>query len=379
MKTLRLLIVSSCALLLASCGSTAKIEYPTQQTNTKPVSSKQSELEYARTPYEFTDADIQVPAYFDTQGLKYCTFDRSNEDKRCPLRKPTVRVYFDKNLVQGETEEQQALIAINNHQIEMMLENLVSGINRFRIITKDDAVIQQEIERQLADNAAATAQRMVNNRSISPDFILKVDTLKAADRFYGEYNGVAQYRVELTAAVLDPFTREKLPSPSIGKIRVDSHNVRTHDELVFTEVAGRYYSGFNYSDTNNVRSVVSDMVSRGLSIMVTRLLTELPATGEVVGIRGNQISIDRGQNAGILPKETMIVFAYEAGFVDPIGVAEVNPSKNSSIGRIVKWKNSNLAKNIMESSKDGIFRPSKQQKIYVVSVGAPADFVENRL
>ncbi|EWH08235.1 hypothetical protein DS2_18368 [Catenovulum agarivorans DS-2] len=371
----------SISILVSACGSTpkAKIEYPSKQTNQQVVSKAPSQMQVAKSAFGFDDADIQVPAYFDTQGLKYCTFERENEDNRCPLKKPTIRVYFDKNTVQATNEEQQALAAISNQQIELMLENMVAGINRFRIITQDDQTIQQEIEKQLANNAAATAKRLSTKRAINPDYILKVDTLKTADRFYGEYNGVAQYLLEMTASVLDPFTQEKLPSPNIGKIRVESNEVRDHDELVFTEVSGRYYTGFNYQDQQNVQAVVADMASRGLSILVTRLLSELPATGQVMGIKGNQISIDRGQNAGILPKETMIVFAYEAGFVDPIGVAEVNPSKTSANGRIVKWKNSKLAQQILKQSQDGIFRPNANQKIYVVSVGAPKDYVDNRL
>lgn len=381
MKAINLIFTSSLTLLLAACGSTpkAKIEYPSQQTNQQAVSTQPSEMQVAKSAFAFSDADIQVPAYFDTQGLKYCTFERNNEDDRCPLKKPTIRVYFDKNTVQAEKSEQQALAAINNQQIELMLENMVAGLNRFRIITQDDTSIQREIEKQLANNAAATAQKLSTNRAINPDYILKVDTLKTADRFYGEYNGVAQYQLEMTASVLDPFTQEKLASPNIGKIRVESKDVRSHDELVFTEVSGRYYTGFNYQDQQNVQAVISDMASRGLSVLVTRLLSELPASGEVMGIKGNQISIDRGQNAGILPKETMIVFVYEAGFVDPIGVAEVNPSKTSANGRIVKWKNSKLAQQIQQQSSDGIFRPNSQQKIYVVSVGAPKNYVENRL
>lgn len=394
-KPFYILTSVSCALLLNGCvtHSPARIKYPENQVNQTSVSNKTSQMEVAKSAYQFSDNDIQVPAYFDTQGLKYCTFERHNEDARCPLKKPTIRVYFDKNLIQvtnnqnsddqqdtkNNQKAQQALAAINNQQIESMLENLVSGINRFRIITKDDAKVQAEIERQLATDPSAAAQRLMNRKAVNPDYILTVDTLKTADRFYAEYNGVAQYNLEMTAAVLDPFTREKLPSPNIGKIRINSNEVRDKSELVFTEVSGRYYSGFNYTNAQNVQAVMSDMVSRGLTVMITRLLKELPATAQVVGIRGNQISLDRGQNAGVLPKETMIIFTYDAGFVDPIGIAEVNPSKNSAVGRIIRWKNNDIAKSIAKQSERGIYRPDNAQKIYAVSVGAPEDYIKNRL
>ncbi|WP_017443950.1 hypothetical protein [Gayadomonas joobiniege] len=375
----RFLKLTFAALVLAGCASKAKIEYPSEQTNKTDNQVASSRLQYAKSPWQFDDKDIEVPAYFATQSLKYCTFERNNEDPRCPLKKPSIRVYFDENLVVDKDQQTSALNQINNQQLTNMFENLVAGINRFRIITQDQASLQKELEMQLSQDPAAAALKRAQQKAILPDYLLKIDTLKAADRFYAEYNGVARYRVELTASVLDPYTGEKMPSPNIGVIRVESNQVREPDELVFTEVSGRYYSGFNYSDQKNVLSVVSDMISRGFRVLLTRLLTELPASGQVLAVNGNQISIDRGQNAGILPKETMIVFRYQAGFVQPIGVAEVTPAKNSSLGRIVKWKDSKVAKQVLQQAKDTIYQPADNEKLYVVSVGAPEDYLTNRL
>lgn len=141
---------------------------------------------------------------------------------------------------------------------------------------------------------------------------------------------------------------------------------------------GDYYRGFNYTSGKDVDAVLNEMSSRGFDIMLTRLLKEMPATAQVMGIKGDRISLDRGQNAGVLPNETMVVFEYSAGFVEPIGVATVNPSQQSAQGKIVRWKNSQLADQVKDEAEAGIYRPDRQRRIFAVSVGVPMEFMKER-
>ena len=176
---------------------------------------------------------------------------------------------------------------------------------------------------------------------LATDYIVKIDTLKSVDVFHAEGYGVMDYGMELTSSVIDPFTKEKLSYPNIGKIRVKSKDVTDNkDDMHTIIISGRNYQnkGFNFEDPQTVNKHLSSLASRGFDIFLTRLLSEMPATAQVQGIKGNQVSLDRGQNAGILKDETMIIFQYEAGFVDPIGVAMVNPSKQSANGTIIRWK-----------------------------------------
>ncbi|MDC2889131.1 hypothetical protein [Psychrosphaera algicola] len=147
----------------------------------------------------------------------------------------------------------------------------------------------------------------------------------------------------MTTSVIDPFTKEKLAYPNIGKIRVKGTDVRDKEFFVYTEVNNRYYTGFNYNDLENISAVFSGMASKSFDILLSRLLTEMPSSAQVLAFRNDQATLDRGRNAGILNKETMILFRYEMGFVEPIAVAEVKPSKNSSIAHIIRWKNSDEA------------------------------------
>ncbi|MBA6389918.1 hypothetical protein H4J38_03890 [Colwellia sp. BRX10-3] len=364
------------ATLITGCQSTG----PSSQTKKVTVKNQASNASIAKSAYDFSDDDITVPAYFDTQGLERCTFDRQKESEGCPLKKPTIRIYFDNNDVAGKGKGIEHLKQVNNLKLVQMLENQLAGLSRFRIITRDDEVIGQEQATYLAEQGAkAYAKRAASQKVLAPDFVVKIDTTKTVDTFYAQTSGVMDYTLEMTSAVIDPFTKEKMSHPNIGKIRVKSADVvKSKDELNVVIVSGRYYSGFNFSDPQVVQAMMSDMASRGFDIFLTRMLSEMPATAQVLGIKGDQLSLDRGQNAGVLVDETMVIFQYEAGFVEPIGVATVTPSKQSASGRIVKWKNSKLADSIKNQSKSGIFRPGNGVKIFAVSVGTPANFLENR-
>ncbi|MBY6186132.1 hypothetical protein KUV89_05805 [Marinobacter hydrocarbonoclasticus] len=368
------------AMVLAGCASNATIKYPPQTQQQAEIDNRQSTAYVAKAATEFRDRDIVVPAYFDTQGLELCTFDPANESDGCPLKKPVLRVYFDGNQVQGKSELAEALHSLDNLNLSKMFENQVVGLNRFRIVTRDQSAVDVELDTQLRDGgASAVIARRMEQAPLLPDYLLKIDTLKTADTFYAEYNGMAQYGLELTSAVLNPMTKEKLSHPNVGKVRVRGTDVRAKSELVFTEVSGRYYTGFDYTNPDNVRAVMNDMASRGFDIMITRLLSEMPATAQVQGFKGNQVTLDRGQNAGILPNETMVLFQYEAGFVEPIGIATMTPSSLSAYGTVVRWKDNDLADGIRRNAKGQIYRPDPAVRIFAVSVGTPPDFLDKRM
>lgn len=373
MKLIKKITLSAITVaLLAGCQTK-----PGSSTQVAKVSNRASNAQVAKSAYDFKDHDITIPAYFDTQGLERCTFDVNNETDSCPLKKPIVRMYFDLAQVTGSGIGVDAMREFDNNNLLLMVENQFAGINRFRIITRDDDTISKEQQIFLQQQGAKAAAKRAEVKALMPDFIVKIDSLRTI-KTEGAYSDWADYTLELTTGVINPQTREKLSHPNLGKIRVKSEDVRERSELQFTRLSGRYYTGFHYDDSAHVNAVFNDMGSRGIDILLTRMLSEMPATAQVLGIKGNKISLDRGQNAGVLPNETMIIFSYEAGFVEPLGVAHVNPSRNSANGEIIRWKDSNMADNVKNKAENGIYRPASGAKIFAVSVGTPADFLENR-
>ena len=373
-NTLKIALSALSIAVLSACQSTQ----PAQQTQTGKVSNRASNAVIAKSAYRFDDEDIKVPAFFDTQGLSNCTFDRNNESDNCPLKKPIVRMYFSGTDVGGDGQGVEALREYDDRQLLKMLENQFAGINRFRVVTRDDDVMSQEQQLQLEQQGAANvARRAAANRILQPDYVVKLDTLRTVKN-EGSITGWMDYTLEITAATVDPYTREILSYPNLGKIRVKSEDVRDRSELKYVMANNRYVSGYRYFDSAHVNAVINDMASRGIDILLTRMLSEMPATAQVLGIKNNQVSLDRGQNAGVLANETMIIFQYSAGFVEPIGVANVNPSRNNAIGEITRWKNSELADTIKAQADGGVYRPAANAKIFAVSVGTPANFLENR-
>ena len=373
-NTLKIALSLATVAVLSACQSTQ----PAQQTQAGKVSNRASNAVIAKSAYRFEDEDIKVPAFFDTQGLANCRFDRSNESDNCPLKKPVVRMYFSGTDVGGQGQGVDALRQYDDKQLLKMLENQFAGVNRFRIITRDDDVISQEQQLQLEQQGAANvARRAAANRVLQPDYVIKLDTLRTVKN-EGSITGWMDYTLELTAATIDPYTREMMPYPNLGKIRVKSEDVRERSELKYVMANNRYVSGYRYFDSAHVNAVINDMASRGMDILLTRMLSEMPSTAQVLGIKGNTVSLDRGQNAGILANETMIIFQYSAGFVEPIGVANVNPSRNNAMGEMTLWKDSKLADTIEAQAQAGIYRPSDSAKIFAVSVGTPANYLENR-
>ncbi|MCL4409261.1 MAG: hypothetical protein M1356_02890 [Gammaproteobacteria bacterium] len=288
------------ALTLAVCSA-----QPAEQTRRVDATSDPSSASIARRAFDFRDADIRVPNYFNTQGLDFCTFDVQNEHPNCPLYRPIVRMYFDSAMVEGEGFGVDAVREFDTRNLLNMLENQFAGINRFRIVTRDDQVVSQEFETfRQQQGEEAFRQRHSEQRILAPDFVVKLDTLRSVKN-QGSITGWMDYGLEITASVLNPFTRELMAYPNLGKVRVESADVRDRRRLEYVTANDRYVSGFRYFDSAHVNSILNDMASRGIDILLTRMLAEMPATAQVVGIRGDQISLDRGQNAGVLPNETI--------------------------------------------------------------------------
>ncbi len=385
MKFSRIAGLVTAAIALMGCQSNQG-----SQTYSVESNAGNSSLIIGKSAHEFSSEDIEVPAYFNTQGLQFCTYEAEEKDTRCPLAKKTIRLYFgdvktdvNENL-QGKSADvfnsmHSSISKFQTKALENTLENQFAGVNRFRILTRDTDAVNTAMEEILADEGAVNVAKKAGSRGkLSTDYIMKVDVLKTADMLFGSTQSLFQTSMEMTTGVIDPYTREKVSYPNIGKIRVSNFDVRDKDSYTTVIANGDYYRGFNYTSGKDVDAVLNEMSSRGFDIMLTRLLKEMPATAQVNGIKGDRISLDRGQNAGVLPNETMVVFEYSAGFVEPIGVAIVNPSQQSAQGKIVRWKDSSIADEVKDIAEDGIYRPDRQRRIFAVSVGVPMEFMKER-
>ncbi|MDD1780817.1 hypothetical protein LRP49_06340 [Enterovibrio sp. ZSDZ35] len=369
---------------LAGCQQTKG-----SQTYSAASQTNASSVIIGKAAEDFTDADIEVPAYFSTQGLEFCHFEQGSAetDSRCPLAKKTVRIYFSdvKNEVAGDatgTVFKDISASINAYDIKALenaLENQFAGVNRFRILTRDNRIVNKAMEEIINEEGLdVVADKRDNSQKLTTDYLINVDVLKTADMMYGAKHSLYSSSIDYSTSVLDPYTKEKLSYPNIGRIKVNNFDVREKEKFTSVIVNGDYYRGFNYASASDVTAVYNSMATRGFDIMLSRLLTEMPATGQVSGIRGDRVVLDRGQNAGVLPNETMVIFEYSAGFVDPVGVARFSPSAIGAQGKIVRWKDSKIADNIRDQAEEGRYIPTRDARLFAVSVGVPAEFLMER-
>jgi hypothetical protein len=313
---------------------------------------------------------IEIPRGFDARDIKHCS-QKNAEPWNC-LRRKIIRVFVRRNESSanrvGMPSATAALDSVDNVKLSEWLGNMLARTNRFHVVTRDEEIINEEgkIARRI-DRGKAVAEEIRRHRVLSPDFILRVDVTKSVEFIYRASYGDATYRLDLSAAFLNQHTREILSYPVIPDTRV------TSDARKYVMVNGRYYTGWDFRSKANVEAVFRDLVSKGFRAGTNALLQSIPSTGKVQTISGNNFTLDRGIEAGVLPGETMIIFQDYGGVLKPLAVAVVQPGRGQSAGLIVRWKNSATADAMRERANRGVF-DARRERIFAASVGIPADY-----
>jgi len=264
--------------------------------------------------------------------------------------------------------EAAALDTINNVKLSEWLGNMLARTNRFRVISRDDEIINEEgkIER-LTDRRKAIAEAMRRRRTLLPDFVLRVDVTKSAAFIYRGSHGDVTYQLDLSSAFLDPHTREILSDPVIPETRVAS------EPRKYVNVNNRYYAGWDYRNPANVEAAFRELAAKGFKAGLNSLLQSIPSNGKVLRIAGNNVTLDRGIEAGILANETMILFQEHQGVLVPLAVAAVEPGRERSVGVIARWKNSPVAQAMLQRAEAGVVNVSREP-VFAASVGVPAAY-----
>lgn len=344
---------------------------PASQTIEVPLAvSTQTSLLTSRSAYEFDDAMIEIPRGFDARDIKHCSQENS-EAWNC-LRRKIIRVFVRRNESAVNQEDvssaASALNSVDNVKLSEWLGNMLARTNRFRVVTRDDEIINEEGMIVLQNDVGkAVEESLYRKRVLSPDFILRVDVTKSVEFIYRATYGDATYHLDLSTAFLDQHTREILSDPVIPDTRVAS------DARKYVMVNGKYYTGWDFRSKTNVESVFRDLVSQGFRAGTNALLQSIPSTGKVQTISGNNFTLDRGIEAGVLPGETMILFQDYGGVLKPLAVAIVQPGRGQSAGLIVRWKKSKPAEIVRKHASSGIF-DAKYERIFAAGIGMPADY-----
>ncbi|MEL0642673.1 hypothetical protein V6260_19145, partial [Pseudoalteromonas aliena] len=71
-----------------------------------------------------------------------------------------------------------AMREFDNKNLLLMLEHQFAGINRFRIVTRDDHAISKEQQSILQQQGAPIAAKRAEVKPLIPDFVLKIESLR---------------------------------------------------------------------------------------------------------------------------------------------------------------------------------------------------------
>lgn len=343
----------------------------TEQTQALPLDVvSQTDLTAARSASEFDDTMIRIPRAFDVRGLKHCT-QQDAQPWNC-LRRKIIRIFVRRNdstvSRSSAPSGAAALDSIDNIKLSEWLGNMLARTNRFRVISRDDEIINEEgkIER-LTDRKKAIAEAMLRRRTFLPDIVLRVDVTKSAEFIYRGSHGDVTYQLDLSAAFIDPHTREILSDPIIPETRVAS------EPRKYVNVNSRYYAGWDYRNPSNVETAFRELTAKGFKAGLNSLLQSIPSNGKVLRIAGNNVTLDRGIEAGILENETMVLFQEHQGVLVPLAVATVEPGRERSAGVIARWKNSAVAQVMRQRAEAGVINVSREP-VFAASVGVPAAY-----
>ena len=133
---------------------------------------------------------------------------------------------------------------------------------------------------------------------------------------------------------------------------------------------GHVVEGFDYSNANNVQSMLQDISTQAAIRIANELGNEYPVGGRITGMLGtDMMTLDKGSEQGIAKGMQMVVYANVGGVDVPLGNAEAAPSTNTA--QLEMWRlntgNKYAAKMLKQMEED----PSwlNKNKLYAVGYG----------
>jgi hypothetical protein len=131
-------------------------------------------------------------------------------------------------------------------------------------------------------------------------------------------------------------------------------------------LTGKKLGGFDESDQ---RQAVYGAAMKALAVLANKLGNTFPVGGEVTGVLGNRMNINRGYEDGIGKDNQMVVYAKIGGVDLPLGRATANPGTNNSNLLVYKWNTSDkYAKTIIKRLEEEL-GAADTLDLYAVSAG----------
>ena len=134
---------------------------------------------------------------------------------------------------------------------------------------------------------------------------------------------------------------------------------------------GAYVGGFNLNDPKQTQVALNEASYRALKIIANKIGNKFPVGGQVTGARGERVQVNAGYDQGLMGKQVGVLYTFD-GVDIPLAYVELQPGKNSTSGRIIRWNSDDEADELIDKFKEnGMAYLRDYPETYVVSKGMP--------
>ncbi|MCZ6602095.1 MAG: hypothetical protein O6952_03735 [Planctomycetota bacterium] len=137
---------------------------------------------------------------------------------------------------------------------------------------------------------------------------------------------------------------------------------------VSTSLTGKRLGGF---DINDEEQAIHEAAMKALAGLANKLGHEFPVGGEVTGILGDRMQMNRGVEHGIAKRMQMILYTRVSGVDLPIGIAEAQPGPETAALVVWRWNTEDpYAREVIDEIKSNR-EWLKDNKLLACSAGTP--------
>ena len=121
----------------------------------------------------------------------------------------------------------------------------------------------------------------------------------------------------------------------------------------FFDISGKPLGGFQ--EGGGEKQAIYSAAMKSLVVMANKLGNTYPVGGEVTGLLGDRMTLNRGFEHGIGKDNQMVVYAKVSGVDVPVGIAQASPGSVNSNLLIHRWnRKDKYAKRIIAAMNDDL-------------------------
>jgi len=316
--------MSGCA---GTSGNTSGIQIdPTVHTVSKD--------DYTKT---FGAKEIELPQNYSTKNYK----------------RLTVSAWFFPN----KTADAYADAPVET--LSTMMETEISKLKRFTIVSRHLGQKGKLAEKNFQDMGTTDRKtKMRFGKGINADYSLSGGISAVKEEYNRGGKNELVYIIRVDYQLVDNETDEIIEADM-----AEGRSIRTIMRLP----SGKIIGGFSRNDE---KDALAQAAINALKIVSNKLGNKLPIGGQVMGIRGERFSIDKGYEDGFMGKQTVVLYTSDMGIDIPFAVGEITPGKYKTSGKIFAWSEDKDIQDIiqkLQSNKNFI----KENEVFAVSTGMP--------